>query len=104
MNPTAIYITAKDAKQAAVIGEALVAERLVACVNILGNMKSIYRWKGTIERDDEVVIIAKTRESLVDSIVNRVKQLHSYEVPCIVAMPITGGNPDYIRWILDETK
>jgi periplasmic divalent cation tolerance protein len=104
MNPMMIYITAKNAHEAEAIGTALVEERLVACVNIISDVLSIYRWKGSIERETEAVLIAKTRESLVDTIIDRVKLLHSYECPCIEAIPITKGNPDYLKWIIDETE
>jgi len=104
MKSMMVYMTANNLEQAQKIGETLVDERLVACVNILDNMKSIYRWKGVVERDNEVVLITKTKESLVDAVVSRVTQLHSYEVPCIVAVPIESGNPEYLQWIQDETR
>jgi periplasmic divalent cation tolerance protein len=104
MNAMMIYVTTKDAKEAENIGNALVEERLVACVNILSPARSIYRWKGAIERESEAVLIAKTRDTLVDKVVERVRTLHSYEVPCIEAIPIVNGNPAYLRWIDDETK
>lgn len=98
-----IYITVKNAQEAEAIGSALVEKRLVACVNIIDNMKSIYRWKGAIERENEAVLIAKTKESLVEKVISAVKELHSYEVPCIEAIPIVNGNPAYLQWIRDET-
>jgi periplasmic divalent cation tolerance protein len=103
MNPVMIYITAKDTKEAEKIGSALVEERLVACVNIIEKVRSIYRWKGKIERESETVLIAKTKDSLVDKVVERVRALHSYECPCIEAIPIVNGNPAYLQWICDET-
>jgi periplasmic divalent cation tolerance protein len=103
MNPMMIYITVKNAQEAEAIGSALVEKRLVACVNIIDNMKSIYRWKGAIERENEAVLIAKTKESLVEKVISAVKELHSYEVPCIEAIPIVNGNPAYLQWIRDET-
>lgn len=98
-----IYVTTKDAAEAEAIGSALVEERLVACVNILSPARSIYRWKGAIERASEAVLIAKTRDTLVERVIERVRTLHSYEVPCIEAIPIVNGNPAYLRWIDDET-
>jgi periplasmic divalent cation tolerance protein len=103
MNAMMIYITTKDAAEAEAIGNALVDERLVACVNIIGGMRSIYRWKGNVEHENEAVLIAKTKETLVDNVIARVKELHSYEVPCIEAIPIVKGNPAYLQWIIDET-
>ncbi len=98
-----IYITAANADQAARIGEALVEERLVACVNMLAPMTSIFRWDGAVQREAEIPIVAKTRAELVDRVVERVRSLHSYAVPCVVSMPIDGGNPDYLKWLAAET-
>ncbi len=99
-----IYVTASGLDQAKAIGQQLVFERLAACVNILPQMTSIYRWQGQLEQAEEVVLIAKTREGLVDRVVARVRELHSYECPCIVALPITGGNPAFLDWIGSETE
>jgi len=103
MNAMMIYITTKDAEEAETIGNALVEERLVACVNILSPIRSIYRWKGAIERENEAVLIAKTKDTLIEKVIARVRALHSYEVPCIEAIPIVKGNPAYLQWIDDET-
>ncbi|OLN28653.1 Periplasmic divalent cation tolerance protein cutA [Desulfovibrio sp. DV] len=97
------YITTESVEQAEQIGRALVAERLAACANILPGMRSIYRWKGAVETAEETVLIAKTRDTLATALAERVRELHSYEVPCIVTLPITGGLPDFLRWIDDET-
>ena len=99
-----LYVTAANAEQARTIGEALVAERLVACVNILAPMSSIYWWQGQIQRDTEAVLIAKTRAELVERVVARVKALHSYTVPCVVSLAVEAGNPAFLQWIADETK
>ena len=103
MNAMMIYATTTNAAEAEAIGSALVGEKLVACVNILDGMRSMYRWKGAIERADEAVLIAKTKESLVPRVIERIKALHSYEVPCIEAIPIVNGNSAYLKWIGDET-
>ena len=98
-----IYITAKDEEEAKKIGRALVEEKLVACVNI-HPINSIYWWEGKIMEDSEIAILAKTKAELVDKVTERVKQLHSYQVPCIVSLPIEKGYPDYLKWIKDSTK
>jgi periplasmic divalent cation tolerance protein len=103
MEYRSIYITAKDKNEALKIGRILVGEKLVACVNYFP-VHSIYRWQGKIEESGEVAIIAKTRDELVDRIINRVKQIHSYEVPCIVSWIIERGNPDYLEWIRESTE
>ena len=98
------YVTAGSRDEAARIGRALVEERLAACVNILPGMTSIYRWQGAVESAEELVVIAKTRAGMLDRLTARVKELHSYEVPCVVGVPVDGGNPDYLRWLADETE
>lgn len=98
-----VYITTSDATEAEKIGTRLVEEKLVACANILPTMKSIYEWKGKIENASEAVLIAKTTEDHLESLTARVKELHSYELPCIVALPIKGGNQDFLDWVGSQT-
>ena len=98
-----IYITTKDEEEARRIGEALVGEKLAACVNFQ-LIKSIFRWQGEVSQEDEVAMLAKTKAELVDELVSRVKELHSYEVPCIVVLPVEKGNPDFLEWISQATK
>jgi periplasmic divalent cation tolerance protein len=103
MDARLIYITTDSADEAQRIGRALVEERLAACVNILDGMKSLYWWEGEVSEGDETVLIAKTRSSLVDALTERVKALHSYSCPCVISVPLEGGNPDYLAWIARET-
>jgi periplasmic divalent cation tolerance protein len=103
MDKVLLYITASSRKEADKIGALLVEERLAACVNIIEGMSSIYRWEGRIHMETEVVVIAKTVADLIEKLSLRVKSIHSYMVPCIVSLPITGGNPDFLKWIEDET-
>lgn len=102
MEYRSIYITAKDDAEARKIGGILVWERLVACVNFFP-IKSIYWWKGDVQEGKEVAIIAKTRAELVDRVITRVKQVHSYQVPCVVSWIIEKGNSDYLEWIEEST-
>ncbi len=97
--PRFIYMTAADRAEASKIAEILVLERLIACANVLDGMRSFYWWDGEVQIDDEAVMIAKTEAGAVDAIVARVNELHSYDCPCVVALPIEGGNPDYLDWI-----
>jgi len=99
-----VYITAKDLAEAEKIGQVLVGERLAACVNILDGMLSMYWWQGQLEKSKEVVIIAKTREELKESLLERVKEIHSYDCPCVVFLPVQGGNKEFLDWINAETK
>jgi periplasmic divalent cation tolerance protein len=98
-----LYITAGSMDEARRIGRALVEERLVACVNLIDGMTSIYWWQGAVEEGSEVVIIAKTTAGRVGTVVERVKALHSYAVPCVVALPIESGNDAFMTWIARET-
>lgn len=97
------YMTTSNKREAHRIGKKLVAERLAACVNILGGMESIYWWDGKINATKECILIAKTRVTLAKKLISRVKELHSYDCPCIVTLPITGGNQEFLRWIENET-
>ena len=97
-------MTAKSREEAETIARALVEQRLVACANVLGEIGSFYRWEGEVKAETEVAFIVKTRGSLVDQVVARVTELHSYSCPCVVALPIEGGNPDYLDWIEAETR
>ena len=99
-----VYITAASLAEARRIGRALVTARLAACVNILAPIRSIYRWKGRVRQDREWVLIAKTRADRAEALIRKVKSLHSYEVPCIVALPILKGNRAFLEWIADETR
>ena len=80
----------------------LVEEKLVACINIVSNIDSIYWWEGKVEDDSESLLILKTELGLLGKLVKRVKELHPCEVPEIIALPIIGGNPDYLKWISDS--
>jgi periplasmic divalent cation tolerance protein len=99
-----IYITAKDLKEAKKIGKELVKERLAACVNILDKINSLYWWEGKIQEDSEALIIAKTKEALVPLLIEKVKALHSYACPCVVALPIQNGNKEFIDWVVSQTR
>ena len=98
-----IYITAGDLPEARKIGRILVEERLAACANIFP-ITSIFRWKGNIDEANEFGIIVKTRTEKVKEIEKRVKDIHSYEVPCVVSFKIDDGSLDYLEWINDSVS
>jgi len=98
-----VYMTAGSVEEAKSIGQILVGQNLAACVNLLENMTSIYNWEDKIEEDQEVVIIAKTRKTLMPKLIETVNSLHSYDCPCILELPIQGGNPDFLSWIESQT-
>jgi periplasmic divalent cation tolerance protein len=99
-----VYITAPDAAAARSIGRALVEARLAACANIFDGMTSVYRWQGEVQESGEAVLIAKTRQQLVPALTEKVRALHSYECPCVVSLPITGGHQPFLDWIGAETS
>lgn len=100
-----VYITTRSKRQALDIGRDLIDARLAACVNILDGMTSLYRWEGKVEHSDEVIVIAKTIDSHVNTLVEHVKNLHSDDCPCIISLPVAAeeGNRDFLEWIRTET-
>jgi periplasmic divalent cation tolerance protein len=98
-----VYMTCASRAEAEKVSEALITKRLAACTNILENMTSLFHWKGRVESDAETVLLAKTRQDLVEALTNAVAEVHSYEIPCVVALPIVGGHPDFLAWIEEET-
>ena len=103
MNASLVYVTTTNSDEAARIGKVLVTERLAASVNILGEVRSIYRWERKIHDKIEALLIAKTNTLRVDEIVDRIRSLHSYQCPCIVAWRLDGGNGAYLDWVGHET-
>jgi len=99
-----IYMTAGSKSEARKIAQALVESRLAACVNILDNMQSIYRWQGKVQEDSEVVLIAKTTETQVSRLIEKVKSLHSYDCPCVVSLPVLDGYPPFLKWVHAEVE
>jgi periplasmic divalent cation tolerance protein len=99
-----VYITAKNFREAQRIGKILVEERLAACANVFDRIRSMYWWKGAFCDETEASLIVKTRSRLAARLIRRVKQVHSYDCPCIVCVPITSGNPGFLRWICEETR
>lgn len=99
-----LYVTAGSAEEAQRVGGALVEERLAACANVFDGMRSIYWWQGRVQQDNEAVLILKTTDDRLAAAIDRVKALHSYDVPCVVALSVEAGNPDYLNWIADETS
>jgi periplasmic divalent cation tolerance protein len=99
-----VYMTAGSKAEAQKIGKALVESRLAACVNIVDNMESIYRWEEEIQQDAEVVLIAKTTDDLISPLIEKVIALHSFDCPGIVSLPVLEGYPPFLNWIQTEVK
>ncbi len=98
-----IYVTAPSREEALTLARALVQERLVACANVLPGITSVFWWEGAVQDEAEHAFLAKTRRDLVPRVVERVKALHSYTCPCVIALPIAEGNPAFLDWIGEET-
>ncbi len=98
-----VYVTASGADEAERIGRAVVADRLAACANVLAPVRSIYWWQGALEEGAEAALILKTTRARLPELIARVKALHSYECPCIEALEVTDGNPDFLAWVERET-
>jgi len=104
MSQMLVYITASSRDEASAIGRDVVNARLAACANVLGDITLFYWWNGTVQEESEVPLILKTQDHLVARLTQRVQELHSYDCPCIVAVPIVGGNPEFLEWIANETE
>ncbi len=98
-----VVVTAEDGSWLVELTRSLVSERLVACGHHVEAIRSVYRWDGAIHDEPEARVSLHTRMSLVDRVVERVRERHPYEVPCVIALPVVGGNPDYVAWVLAET-
>jgi len=98
-----VYVTTPTKKEAKKVAKILVSEKLAACCNIF-KIESLYWWKGKIEKSGEYGMFVKTKKNLVEKIIKRVKEIHSYSVPCIISFDIEKGNNDFLNWIEESTK
>ena len=98
-----ILVTAGSEAEAETLAEALVGERLAACVQLMP-IRSRYVWKGAVQRDDEILLLIKTKAALFEAVRTRVRELHSYETPEVVMLPMTAADADYLAWIAGETR
>lgn len=99
-----IVVTDADADRLVDLARTLVEERLVACGQLVAAIRSVYRWEGAVHDEPEARVALHTRRSLVDAVVARAVELHGYDVPCVLALPVVGGNAGYLRWIAQETR
>jgi periplasmic divalent cation tolerance protein len=100
--PLLVLVTAGSREEAEAIAGSLVAERLAACVNIVPGITSIYRWQGEVQRDQECLLVVKSRRDVLDELVKRVRELHSYDLPETIALPLVGGSAPYLAWLVGE--
>jgi len=102
--PIVVLMTAANREEAARIAEALVGARLAACVQVLPEIQSIYRWRGEVARETEVLLLAKTTRVRFDELDRAVREIHSYETPEIVALPVAAISKSYLKWLESEIK
>ncbi len=99
-----IYVTVKDATEARAMASKLLDDRLIACANIISGVESMYRWQGEMCTSAEALLLAKTTQEKIPVVVDAIKAMHSYELPCIVALPLVPGLPDFLNWVAEEVK
>ncbi len=99
-----VLVTVGSSEEARQLAHALVQERLAACVNRLKGIESVYRWLGNVEESEEDLLIIKTTEDLFERLKSRIRELHSYSVPEIIALPILHGNEDYLSWLGEQVS
>lgn len=99
-----VLITVGSAVEGERLAQALVEERLAACVNRIKGVQSVYRWQGKVEQSDEELLVVKTGKDLFDALQRRVREMHSYSVPEIIALPIERGSDDYLQWLGEQVS
>lgn len=104
MDAVFVYITTAGPEEAETIAKALLKKRLIACANIMAPHRSVYRWEGWVQQETETAMILKTRAALFEQVESTVKALHSYDCPCIVALPVVSGHAPFLDWIAGETE
>jgi periplasmic divalent cation tolerance protein len=97
-------MTAGSREEAEKVGKALVEARLAACANVIEGMRSIFWWQGGLDQEEEVVLLAKTKQGLVEALTAKVREVHGYDTPCVLALPVVGGDPEFLAWIEEETR
>eukprot|EP00238_Polyblepharides_amylifera_P000320 CAMPEP_0196574184 /NCGR_PEP_ID=MMETSP1081-20130531/3954_1 /TAXON_ID=36882 /ORGANISM="Pyramimonas amylifera, Strain CCMP720" /LENGTH=111 /DNA_ID=CAMNT_0041892131 /DNA_START=191 /DNA_END=526 /DNA_ORIENTATION=+ len=100
---TAVYVTVPDKETGKKIASALLESRLAACVNIIPGVESMYWWDGAVQTDSELLLMIKTRQALVSDLAAKVQEVHPYDTPEVIAVPITSGSAEYIRWLVEST-
>lgn len=104
MEPVLVYVTCPEAAHALDLARRLVEEKLAACGNVLPGMRSVYRWQGAVHEAAEAVLVLKTRAALAERLTARVVELHPYQCPCVLVLPIVGGHAAYLAWLAESTE
>jgi periplasmic divalent cation tolerance protein len=99
-----LYSTFPSHKEAEAVAAELLDRNLIACANLFGEVRSVFRWEGKVASETEVIMIAKTAAEKLDEAISQLTQLHSYDCPCVTSWPVTAGNAEYLNWVGDEVK
>ncbi len=99
-----VYITTSGLIESKKIAKMLLEEKLAACINIIPTVESIYLWKGKIEEDSESIMVVKTRSELVENVIKKVEEVHSYEIPCVLEITLNKGSKTYLKWMKSELE
>ncbi len=103
MSVVTMYVTASTHDEAKNIARTIVSEQLVACANILEHVTSVFNWEGSVREETEVAMVLKTRRDLVVAVTQRIKEMHSYDCPCITAHDVVDGHSEFLSWVAAET-
>lgn len=98
-----VFVTTSSEEEASKIARTLVEKRLVACANILGRVRSVFSWEGKVADEQEALMVLKSRDDRFDELSKKIKELHSYSVPEVIAIPISKGLPEYLQWVREMT-
>lgn len=99
-----VFVTARDAAEARAISKGLLESKLIACANIIGGVQSLFWWQGKIDEASEVLLVMKTKKALFKKLIAKVRALHSYDTPEVIALPVMAGSTDYLKWIDDSVR
>ncbi len=98
-----LYVTAPNRQAALALARALVQDRLAACANVIDGATSVYWWDGAVQEENEAILILKTSSEKTSETISKIKELHEYSVPCVVALPVVDGNSDFLHWVRGQT-
>lgn len=104
MSEIVVFVTAASEEEASKIARELVQQRLVACANIIGAVRSVFRWEGKVADEQEALMVLKSDDARFEDLSMKIKELHSYSVPEIIALPISRGLPEYLQWVRETTR
>ena len=104
MSAILVYVTCKNEREAFAIAHELVSSEIAACANIIPETKAVFKWEGIIQEQSEAIVILKSQKARLEEVTERIQQIHSYDLPCILYVSIEGGNPEFIKWIFSNSK